>query len=641
MQFSVEQIRSVRNNYLDPPYPGFTLDEVCRRRRATQTKLVRGENAWKAKGTAQTTEEWVSRLVQGSLNKLSERNFDEIMRKLRTKELFSTNGILTNVVNLIFYKAIDEPVNSKLYAAVCFNLAKYEVALNDSDNSRPKSELRNAIVATAQREFKELRRSEDKDDKNLSEEALDQLRSNFMRRKRANIRFVGELCLNGVLSHTTIFSIFEVIMRAATEGGFPESENIEIISELLHTIGEYMDKQDKKRMDHYFELLAGLIKKSDNPYPHRIRFKIMDVLDLRKSAWGTKPKPQQTVKFSAGNAAGKGATPPPVASKKSSEGRVSESGSKSWRDVASSKLAVAPSSSAPIKMSTSTSGTKHQAAGAQGGKGAANAPSPAAAAIELPSADASAVTRSSKTPMVKFELRVRSLLQEWVSDYANDFVPQWINEFNNCDRTFASDGDLCVAVAVQVITEACITTRKEAQREACSFLIVGLYLMDEEMLRGFTGALASAIEDGILEDVPKFPERFMHMLRLTSSEKEINADVYYDAANVLCMAFNQLDDTYESNVDTLLDFWSKVPQPTAEEEAVNLGFPVIYSLCEPKEPKEGLDKLLGAIIFSLRQMGIVDADTSEELLNTEVPDNVFYNKVTQEYRRLVTKNESG
>lgn len=611
MQFSIEQIRSVRENYRDPPYPGFSIDEVCRRRRMAQTKLVRGENAWSAKGTAQTTEEWVQRLVQGSLNKMSDRNFASVVAKLRTKELFATKEILTNVVAIMFQKALDEPENSKLYAAVCYELALYEVEL--SAEAKPKSELRNAIVHRAQREFKEFRRPEKDSDKNLREEEREFLRSNFMRRKKSNVRFVGELFLADVLATTSIFEISNIVMFAATEDRFPEEENIELFAEVCHTVGKHLDSKDKQRtmMDYYFRLLQGLLKKADNPYPHRIRFKIMDLLDLRKSAWGDKPK---VVKAAPKKATAGGPSPSsPTAVKK---GKTSEF---SWRDKASKAASAKPAGGATVQPSDSL------ASRANDDKAAKEATATAAA-------EAAAAQR-----VVPFDRRAIGLFNEWVAACSNDFFPDWMNEFANCGRAFADEAELCVAVAREVLKEAAMTTRAEAQREACSFLIVGLYLMDKEMLRGFAGAVAAAVDDGLIEDVPRYPERLMNMVSLASSEEEINADVYYDAVNVLSMAYSQVEDANEDTVDTLMRFWSRVPKPdldAPEDQRVILNFPVIYSLCEPEGAKPGVEKLISAIIDSLHSMGIVEGTTIQELLTTEVEANPLYGKIVTEYKML-------
>lgn len=598
MQFTVEQIRSVRNNYLEKPYPNFSLEEVCRRRRGAQTKLVRGEKAWQAKGSAQSTEEWVARKVQGSLNKMSARNFNQLVAELKTKELFATKEILTNVVSIIFQKALDEPENSKLYAGVCFQLAVYEVSISDTaEGERPNSELRNAVVSKSQNEFKNFR-IDNHITEGMSQEEVDLAQTNFMRRKRANIRFVGELYLSDVLSNSTIFVILGVIMEAAMAGGCPPSENIELLAELFQTIGERLDKQQRKFVDHYFELLADFVKRADNPYPHRIRFKIMDLLDLRKTGWGTKLK---------GKASGSTATKKlPSGTPSSPTSKKAATLDKSWRDQAAKPASLANAATSSTKVTNS----------------AAASPSPKA---QEPAA-----------PLVKFDLRVQALFREWVGDVSNDFIPQWINEFNNCDRTFQTAEELCIAVAMEVIKEACTTTRKEAQREACSFLIVGLFLMDCEMFAGLAGALAAAIEDGLLEDVPKFSERFMHMLRLTSSEEEeVNANVYYDAANVLRMTYNQLSYVDESTVDTLMGFWSKVPVPEADDsEPVILNFQVLYTLCDDAGAKNGLELFLCRIVDSLHQMGIVEGTTIEEMLTSEAPGNPLFTKMVAEYKRV-------
>lgn len=638
MQFTVDQIRSVRDSYREPPYPGFSLDEVCRRRRMAQTKLVRGENAWQATGSAQTTEEWVRRLVQGSLNKICDKSFDTLVTKMCTKELFATPEILKSVVSIIFQKVLDEPENSKLYAAVCRRLAQYEVSLLDpTPTTRPHSVLRHAIVTTAQAEFKNYRHTESDDTKELTEEEREHRRSNFMRRKRANIRFVGELYLQEVLSNTTIFDIMSIVTRANEKGGgFPESENIELLAELFQTIGEVLDRQHHEDVDRYFALLSKLIKRKGCPYPSRILFKIMDLLDLRENRWGTKTKASES-----------GAARRPVATGPSSPAsRKGKGDAKTRRDTA-----------APTKKDYGSNGANKGGGRATGGGGGGRqgagmaattaAASPPSTSLVSRAAEAtlssstvpSAVTTVSARKVVKFELRVHSLWQEWVADCTNDFMPKWIDEFNDCDREFDSANELCVAVAVEVITSACTTTRTEAQREACSFLIVGLYLTDEEIFAGFARALATAVEDGLLEDVPRFPERFMGMLCLTSSEEEVNADVYYDAANLLCMAFNRMSEPDEYTVNTLLDFWAKVPRPDAdcsEEDRVILNFAVVYSLCEQTEPKPGLEKLISAIIESLHSMSIVEEETIQEFLGYEADTNPLYGKIVMEYKMLTS-----
>lgn len=235
-------------------------------------------------------------------------------------------------------------------------------------------------------------------------------------------------------------------------------------------------------------------------------------------------------------------------------------------------------------------------------------------------------------PLVNFDLRVMSIFQEWVADRTNDIIPRWVEEFNNCDREFQSEEELCIAVATRVITEACLTTRRDAQREAFSFLVVGLFMTDAEVFIGFASTLAAAIEDGLLEDVPRFSERFMQMLRLSSTEEETRADVYYDTVNVLRMAYNRLSFVDDYTIETLMDFWSKVPQPSVkEEEAILLELPVIYSLCNAEGAGKGLEKLLSRAIHSMVEMGLIDAATLAEFLSLDDEENALYASLVRDY----------
>uniref|UniRef100_A0A0A9XHC5 Eukaryotic translation initiation factor 4 gamma 3 n=1 Tax=Lygus hesperus TaxID=30085 RepID=A0A0A9XHC5_LYGHE len=165
-----------------------------------------------------------------------------MLGQLKTRELFASADTRRSVVELIFKKALDEPEHSKLYARICFGLAMYEVSLNEP-GTRPKSELRNAIVYTAQNEFRQFKSDEALAEKShaLTQDEKEYTLSQFMRRKRANIRFIGQLFLNDVLSHSTMLVILNITMKEAVDGGFPASENIELLAELLSTVGERLD----------------------------------------------------------------------------------------------------------------------------------------------------------------------------------------------------------------------------------------------------------------------------------------------------------------------------------------------------------------------------------------------------------------
>ncbi|KEG13527.1 putative eukaryotic translation initiation factor 4 gamma [Trypanosoma grayi] len=595
--YSIQQILDVRSLYKEPPYPGFSLEEACRRKKSTQTKLVRGPNAWVVRGSAKTTEEWVERRVQGSLNRLSVANFDEMVARLQTNLIFSTEETLKKTVGLIFKKALEEPENSKSYAGMCYKLAEYEVSLTAAKQpaeGRKHSKLRNAVVGIAQEEFQSRRKMPSVE--GLTEEEIELQRTTFMRRKRANMKFVGELFMHKVLSHNTMMNIIQTIMQEAEKGGHPTSEDIEFLTELFLTIGESLDAVPELRakVDGYFKLLEHL-KDQKEVYPPRIRFKMLDLIELRRDLnW--EPRAAAAPKTSAATQK----EPLRVTDKPTtrSPATVNATNTPTSGAKKNKQTAVFPDSapSQPAAVAAAPSGDL-------GWRNWRNVVKTAASPCDP------GVLRAPE-PVVTFEARVRSLFQEWVAECTNDFIPEWMNEFRNCQRHFDSGDALCKAAAAEVVREACMTTKKEAQREASSFLIVGLLLADDEVFDGFAMALATAIEEGILEDVPKFSERFINMLRITSGE-DVAADVYYDTARVLCRAYGMMREPDESVLDTLMEFWGKIPRPPPDE-CVLLPLPVVQSLAEM--PTHGQAPLTGRIIASLHAVGVVDDETIERWL---------------------------
>ncbi|KAH9582341.1 MIF4G-like [Trypanosoma melophagium] len=620
--YSIQQILDVRPLYRDPPYPDFSLEEACRRKKMTQSKLVRGPNAWVAGGSAKTTVEWVQRLVQGSLNKLSAANFDMMVGKLQTNIIFSTEETLNKTVELIFKKALEEPECSKWYAGVCYKLAEFEVSLTVAAQpveGKKFSKLRNAVVGIAQEEFLSRRKMPSSD--RLSEEEKEQLRSSFMRRKRANMKFIGELFMHKVLSHHTMMNIVQTIMQGEENDGDPASEDIEFLTELFLTIGESLDAipDVRPKLDGYFKKLEFL--KDQEKYTARIRFKILDLIELRRDLnW--EPRAAAAAAAATTVAAPKTSTgtqkePQRVTDKLPTRSPATlNSGNTPTSGAKKSKQAAFPDTA------TNPPGEAASVSAAGDSTGGRNWSS-----IVKPTGPPQDGLLLRNTETVSFEARVRSLFYEWVAECTNDFIHEWMNEFRNCQRRFESEEDLCKAAAAEVVREACMTTKKEAQHEGCSFLTVGLFLADDEVLDGFAMALASAIEEDILEDVPKFSERFITMLCI-ACRGDFVADMYYDAARVLCTAYGILRVRDEATLDTLMEFWHKLQRPPENENAMLAPVTLQY-LADMST--DGQAPLTGRIIASLHNIGLVNDEMVNEWL--EIPAEGAVAEVVEAYKK--------
>jgi translation initiation factor 4G len=115
--------------------------------------------------------------------------------------------------------------------------------------------------------------------KELQELADDKL-SKAKRRFLGNIRFIGELFKLNMLTEGIMNDCIERLLKQESD-----EENIECLCRLLTTIGKEVDKPNNSaKMKVYFEKLDKIVKKKDC-VTARIRFMILDVIELRGNKW--------------------------------------------------------------------------------------------------------------------------------------------------------------------------------------------------------------------------------------------------------------------------------------------------------------------------------------------------------------------
>ena len=115
--------------------------------------------------------------------------------------------------------------------------------------------------------------------KELQELADDKL-TKAKRRSLGNIRFIGELFKLNMLTEGIMNDCIERLLKQESD-----EENIECLCRLLTTIGKEVDKPNNSaKMKTYFDKLDKIVKKKDC-VTARIRFMILDVIDLRNNKW--------------------------------------------------------------------------------------------------------------------------------------------------------------------------------------------------------------------------------------------------------------------------------------------------------------------------------------------------------------------
>ena len=100
------------------------------------------------------------------------------------------------------------------------------------------------------------------------------------RRYLGNIKFIGELFKLNMLTEGIMNTCIERLLKQESD-----EENIECLCRLLISIGKEVDKPNNYvKMESFFDKLDKIVKKKDC-VTARIRFMIMDVIDLRNNKW--------------------------------------------------------------------------------------------------------------------------------------------------------------------------------------------------------------------------------------------------------------------------------------------------------------------------------------------------------------------
>ncbi|KAI5476427.1 translation initiation factor eIF-4F [Pseudohyphozyma bogoriensis] len=300
-------------------------------------KLVATENRWmpsKIGGETATenSPEMVQRKVKALLNKLTLERFDSISNQIlewANKSVDETDGrILRQVIALIFEKATDEANWSEMYARLCRKLMEkvstdikdesvkgndnnpvvggglfrkyllnrcqedYEAGWKQKeasaaaaaekavdDNAKKEANEAAAAAAKEAEESGKTPSSEEKEAELLSDEYYAAQKAK--RRGLGLVRFIGELYRLQMLTERIMH---ECIKKLLSNTDNPEEEDVESLCRLLTTVGSGLDvPKAKQHMDIYFQRMKMI---SNSPkVSSRIRFMILDVVELRADRW--------------------------------------------------------------------------------------------------------------------------------------------------------------------------------------------------------------------------------------------------------------------------------------------------------------------------------------------------------------------
>ncbi|KAI0382968.1 hypothetical protein F5Y04DRAFT_279212 [Hypomontagnella monticulosa] len=268
----------------------------------------------------------VQRKVKSNLNKMTPENFDKISNQILEIAAQSKDEIdgrtLRQVIQLTFEKATDEAHWASMYAKFCKRMLETMSPEIRDEGIKDKNGqvvsggalFRKYLLNRCQEEFERgwkvaLPEPKEGDDKKANEAAMlsDEyyIAAAAKRRGLGLVQFIGELYKLGMLTERIMH---ECVRKLVDYSGIPDEAEVESLSKLLRTIGANLDATDKGRvmMDAYFGRIQGMVDLPD--LPSRLKFMLMDVVDLRKANWVSKeankgPKTLEEVRAEAEAAA--------------------------------------------------------------------------------------------------------------------------------------------------------------------------------------------------------------------------------------------------------------------------------------------------------------------------------------------------
>lgn len=246
--------------------------------------------------------EEVKRKVNSLLNKMTLENFDRITAQIveisAQSKKEKDGQTLKQIIELTFLKACDESHWSRMYARFCGEMTKSvdpEIAdetVNESHGVPVKGGalFRKYLLTKCQEEFErgwsdKLPTNEDGTPIDADLESEEYYRAVTAKRRGLGlIRFIGELFMLGLLAE----KIIHACLRLLCQTDDPSEEVIESLCQLMTTVGGQLDRgpQGVKFLDYYFAKMAEI--QATPGLPSRLKFMIMDVVDLRKSRWVNK-----------------------------------------------------------------------------------------------------------------------------------------------------------------------------------------------------------------------------------------------------------------------------------------------------------------------------------------------------------------
>ncbi|PNY27217.1 Eukaryotic translation initiation factor 4 gamma [Tolypocladium capitatum] len=273
------------------------------------TSIGKGSQATPgATGAGYLDPEMVQRKVKAALNKMTPEKFDRIadqILEIASQSKDESDGrTLRQVIQLTFEKATDEAHWASMYAKFCKRMlenmspeVRDERIKDKNGNVHSGGNLfRKYLLNRCQEEFERgwTTKLPEQPDENAADQKPGEaallsdeyyVAAAAKRRGLGLVQFIGELYKLGMLTERIMH---ECVHKLVDYKGVPDEAEIESLSKLLRTIGANLDQTEKGRpmMDAYFQRILTMVELPE--LQSRMKFMLMDIVDLRRSNWISK-----------------------------------------------------------------------------------------------------------------------------------------------------------------------------------------------------------------------------------------------------------------------------------------------------------------------------------------------------------------
>jgi hypothetical protein len=235
--------------------------------------LEMSENRWKPSKPTES-EAVVFKAVKGVLNKLTLEKFEKLYGDILECGI-NNASLLRGFVVILYDKAVLEPTFIGMYAKMCEKLAR---DLPECSDEMGVLSFKEVLIGKCRSEFENMGQlpegSED-----LSKEDKEQAQRKARQRNMGNVEFIGELFKLSMVTVQEVYNFAEKLLVLAQD----ESDAIQPLCKLLEGVGLLVEKQDKPKMDSYFEEMDKLAE--DEKLSSRFKFMLLDLKDLRANNW--------------------------------------------------------------------------------------------------------------------------------------------------------------------------------------------------------------------------------------------------------------------------------------------------------------------------------------------------------------------